>query len=147
MDYFLSTEVKASPVQIWDLLVDVERWPLLTKSMTEVKRSDSGPLIVGSEATVKQPRLPRSVWRVTCVIPYQRFTWQATTGGVTSIGDHVIESTANGSHVTLTLNQHGQLVWLTDLLFGSRAKEYLAMELDGFRRGAEALAQVTRVRP
>ena len=53
MEHRVTTAVSAPPEQIWPLFVDIERWPEMTESISEVRRLGSGPLRVGSEAIVK----------------------------------------------------------------------------------------------
>lgn len=140
MKFSVSAQVDASPRQIWELFMDVERWPRLTKSILDVKRSRAGALVVGEIVTIAQPRLPQSEWRVTHVELHQRFTWENVTRGVTSIGEHLIAPLFDASTITLSLEQTGRFLWLTDLLAGRLVKRYLSMELDGFRFGAEEAA-------
>ena len=97
MEHRVTTAVSAPPEQIWLLFVDVERWPEMTESISEVRRLDSGPLRVGSEAIVKQPRLPRARWRVTELEPGRCFTWETTNGGTTAVGGHTVAASGQGS--------------------------------------------------
>jgi len=50
MEHHVTTSVVAPPEAVWDLFVDVERWPEMTESISRLRRLDSGPLRVGSEA-------------------------------------------------------------------------------------------------
>jgi uncharacterized membrane protein len=138
MEYQVTTAVEAPAQAVWDLFVDVERWPTMTKSIQEVRRTDSGPIRVGSEALVKQPRLPRVRWRVTELVPGKSFVWATTSPGVITSGGHFVEPDGNGAVITLTLSERGPLAWLMDGLFGRLTRRYLAMELEGFRRTAES---------
>jgi uncharacterized membrane protein len=140
VEYSLSGAVNAPSEIVWNVLVDIERWPDITESFHEVRRLDFGPLAVGSEALVMQPRLPTARWRVTELDPQTGFVWEAKAGGVKSIGAHFVESRKGGSIVTLRLSQRGLLVGLTDLFVGDRVRKYLAMELEGFRRSAESVS-------
>lgn len=134
----MTTTVSAPPEDVWRLFVDVERWPQLSASMREVRRLDTGPLRVGSEAIVRQPRLPRTRWRVTELRPGRSFTWETTAGGMTTAGGHVVEEGAEGSVITLSLHEHGPLAPLMNALIGGLSRRYLSMEMEGFRRAAEA---------
>lgn len=138
MEHHVTTTVSAPPEDVWRLFVDVERWPQLTESMREVRRLDTGPLRVGSEAIVRQPRLPRTRWRVTELRPGRSFTWETTAGGMRTAGGHVVEPGAEGSVITLTLHERGPLVPLMNALIGGLSRRYLSMEMEGFRRAAEA---------
>ena len=105
--------------------------------MREVRRVDSGPLRVGSEAVVKQPGLPRARWRVTELTPDRSFTWETTAGGVTTAGGHVVDASEQGSTITLTLRLRGPLARPVGVLTSRRAQRSLMMEMEGFRRTAE----------
>jgi hypothetical protein len=93
---------------------------------------------VGSEATVRQPRLPTTRWRVTELEPDRSFVWETRSGGVTTVGDHRVEPDGPGSKITITLRTHGPLAGVVDLLMGGVARRYASMELEGFRSAADA---------
>jgi uncharacterized membrane protein len=139
MEDRVTIAVDAPPEQVWPLFVDMERWPEMTKSVREVRRVDSGPLRAGSEAIIKQPRLARARWRVTELEPGRSFTWETTTGGVTTVGGHTVEPTGSGSKLTLTLSLHGPLAPLVYAVMGRLSHRYLTMEMEGFRRTAESV--------
>ena len=138
MEHRVTSPVDAAPEQVWPLFVNVQRWPEMTRSISEVRRLDSGPLQVGSEAIVKQPRLPRARWRVTELVPGRSFIWEMTSGGVTAVGGHIVEAAGQGSEITLTLRLHGPMARLMDAVVGRLSQRNLEMELDGFRRTAES---------
>jgi uncharacterized membrane protein len=140
MEHHVTTAVDAPPEAVWDLFVDVARWPEMTKSISSVRREDSGPLRVGSEAIVKQPRLPRVRWRVTELEPGRSFTWEAASPGVTSVGGHTVDLNGQGSVVTISLRVHGPLARPVYALVRGLSQRYLAMETDGFKRTAESQA-------
>lgn len=135
----MTTAVDAPPERVWPLFVDVERWPEMTKSIREVRRVDSGPFQVGSEAIVRQPRLLPARWRVTGLEPGHSFTWEATTGGVTTVGGHIVDADGPGSKITLTLRLRGPFARLVYTLWGGLSRRYLLMEMEGFRRTAESV--------
>ena len=137
-EHRVTTTANASPEDIWRLFADVERWPEISESLREVRRLDSGPLQVGSEAIVKQPRLPRTRWRVTKLEPGRSFTWEKSAGGMTTAADHIVEASGEGSAITLTLQEHGPLVPLMNVVMGRLSRRYVTMEMEGFRKTAEA---------
>jgi len=137
----VTTAVDAPPEAVWGLFVDVERWPEMSESISDVRRVDSGPLRVGSEAIVRQPRLPQARWRVTEMAPGRSFIWQTSFPGVTSVGGHTVDADGQRSMVTLTLRVHGPLARPVYALTRARSRRYLAMEAAGFKRAAEAQGQ------
>jgi uncharacterized membrane protein len=138
MEHHVTIAVGAPPEAVWGLFADVERWPEMTESISDVRRVDSGPLRVGSEAIVRQPRLPQARWRVTEIEPGHSFLWQTSFPGVTSVGGHTVDADGQGSVVTLTLRVHGPLARPVYALTRARSRRYLAMEAEGFKRTAEA---------
>ena len=141
MEYRVTATAGAPPAEVYRLFIDVERWPELTQSMRSVRRLDGGPIRVGSEAKVSQPRLPSARWRVTELEPDRRFTWETTRRR----GHHRRRPSGGagraGSRITLTLSMRGPLSGVMGLLMGGVARRYAAMELEGFRAAADAAAR------
>jgi len=140
MDHRVSATVGAPPAVVYRLFTDIERWPELSESTRSVRRLDSGPLRVGSEAILKQPRLPSARWRVTELEPDRAFVWETRNGGVTTVGDHRVEPDGPGSKITIILRTHGPLAGVVDVLMAGLARRHVAMELEGFRSAADAAA-------
>jgi uncharacterized membrane protein len=138
MEYRVTTAVIAPANEVYRLFIDVERWPEMTASIREVRRLDSGPIRIGSEAIVRQPHLPPARWRVTELEPGRTFTWETTAAGVTTVGGHVVEQDGERAVITITLRMHGPLAWLAVAVWGRLAHKHVAMELEGFRRTADS---------
>src|SRR4051794_1558867 len=105
----LSVTIDAPADTIWRELVDVERWPEWTASMTKVEQLDSGPLAVGTRVRIKQPKFPAMVWEVTNVEPGRSFTWAAGAAGVRTVARHELSPTATGVDLTLHIEQSGPM--------------------------------------
>lgn len=140
MEDRVTLAVDAPPEAVWRLFVDVERWPQMTKSTSEARWMDSGPLRVGRQAIVKQPRLPRVRWKVTELEPGRSFTWEYSSPGITSVGGHTVEADGQGSVVTITLRVHGPLSRPVYALVRGMSHRYITMEAEGFKRTAESEA-------
>jgi hypothetical protein len=108
------------------------------RSMTEVKRLDTGPLHVGSQARVRQPGLPVLTWEVTELDEGSAFTWVTRIPGVATTGRHDISETAGGSRLTLTLEWSGPLAGVVGALNAKRARESLTQEANGHKAASEA---------
>lgn len=133
-----SVEIAADPEDVWAVLVDVERWPEWTASMSEVKLLDSTALDVGARVRIKQPKLPAAVWVVTDLEPRRSFTWKAAVPGVTTFGDHQLSPQAHGRvTVTLGIRRAGPLAPVVNRVFGRLTREYVQMEADGLKRRCE----------
>jgi uncharacterized membrane protein len=139
MEHHVTTGAGASPEQVWALFVDVERWPEMTDSISAARRVDEGPLHVGSEVIIEQPRLPKACWRVTELQPGHSFTWQTSAPGITTVGGHVVDLDGQGSRITLTLRMHGPLARPLYAFTSRLSRRYLTMEIEGFRRSAESV--------
>lgn len=139
MRFEASIRIEAPPQRVWEIYSDVERWPEWTQSIRSVEPLDPGPLVVGSRARVRQPRLPAAVWTVTELVEGSHFLWEAKGPGVTTVGAHVVEADGDGTRATARLDQHGLggavIGWLTSRL----TRRYLEMEVRGLKARAESM--------
>jgi uncharacterized protein YndB with AHSA1/START domain len=133
-------DIAASPARVWAVLVDVERWPEWTASMTRIERLDGGPLGRGSHVRVQQPKLAPARFEITSWVPERAFDWITKSPGITAIARHAIEPTSGGTRVTLSVEFSGWLAGLVVWWFGELTSRYVAMEADGLKRRSEDLA-------
>ncbi|HYZ99514.1 MAG TPA: SRPBCC family protein [Acidimicrobiales bacterium] len=140
MHHETSIEIGADPSVVWATLVDVERWPEWTPSMTEVTRLDDRDLGVGSRVRIRQPRLPALVWTVTEYAPRASFTWASRAPGVTTTAAHRLGPPGpdGAVTVTLTVDQDGPLAPVMGRLMAPRTGRYIQMEAEGLKRRCEA---------
>jgi uncharacterized protein YndB with AHSA1/START domain len=134
------SRIDASPEDIWRVLVDVERWPEWTPSITRLEKLDPGDLRVGQRVRIEQPKLPTMTWAVTAVEPGRSFSWSTGRPGVTTVGTHAIAVDASGSEIRLQVDQHGVVAPLVHLLVGRRTREYMEQEARGLKQRTEASA-------
>jgi uncharacterized membrane protein len=138
MEQLVTTAVNAPAEQLWRLFIDVEHWSEITPTIREIRRLDDGPFQVGSEAVVRQPRLPKARWRVTAIEPGRSFTWENATPGVTVVAQHIVEPTGDDTAViTLTLRTEGPLGGPVGALTSGMTKRAITTEMESFRRVAE----------
>jgi uncharacterized membrane protein len=139
--YETSIDIDASRERVWAVLIDIERWPEWTRSMTSLEHLDAGELRAGSRVRIKQPRLPTVVWQVTELEPMQSFWWTATGGGMTTVAGHEIAARpgdGSGVVVSLSIRQTGPLARVFGLLAGSLTRRYVQLEAQGLKRRCEA---------
>ncbi len=141
MQFEISADVAAPAETVWAVLAEVEAWPTLSESMTSVEWFTGHRVETGNSARIVQPGLRPALWTVTSVEPGASFTWQASAGGVTTVGTHAVAPTAAGrARLVLGIAQRGALAGPVGLLLGRRTRRYVAMEADGLTRRAEHLA-------
>jgi len=139
-EFSVTTDVAAPPRLVWPVMIDVERWPEWTSSVSRVKRLCPGPLQPGSRVRIHQPKLPPAWWRVTELVPGTSFTWLSVAPGVRVTARHAVEIFAGGSRVTLSIRYEGLLGrWLARWV-GSLNDRYLAMEAQGLQSRCAELA-------
>jgi uncharacterized protein YndB with AHSA1/START domain len=138
MTYRASIDIDAPVERVWDVLMDVERWPDWSPTMTTVKRLESGMFRPGSSARVKQPRLPEAIWRVSVMVPQKSFTWSTRSRGVTTVARHIVaEREEGGTRVGGEIDQTGPLSLLARVFFSGLTKRYLEQEAQGLKQRCE----------
>ena len=139
MEQRVSIDVAASPDRVWEVLVDVERWPEWTESVSSVRLLDSGPLAVGSRVEISQPRIPTGLYTVTRLEPRSVFTWQQRQPGSTVSAHHECAPLPDGgTRVALGVVMSGAVGSVVGRLYRRLTERYLAMEAAGLKARAEA---------
>ena len=134
----VQVEIHRAPDVVWPVLVDVERWPEWTPSVTAVERLDQSAFGIGSRVRIRQPKLKTMVWRVSEFSQGRLFTWDTRNVGSSTVGSHEIKPTPRGSLVTLTIRQTGVLAPLVNLLLGNLTRRYMRMEAQGLKSRCES---------
>jgi uncharacterized protein YndB with AHSA1/START domain len=138
----VSLEVAASPDRVWEVLVDVERWPEWTESVTSVRPLDDGPLALGSRVEVAQPRIPTGTYTVTSLEPGRAFTWEQRQPGSTVSAHHTCAPLPDGgTRVELAVVMSGAVGGVVGRLYRGLTGRYLAMEAAGLKARAEGMAR------
>jgi uncharacterized membrane protein len=144
MHFQVSVAIDAPADRVWSVLSDVERWPEWTPTMTSVQRLDPGQFRPGSQARIKQPKLPAMVWTVSSIEPLRQFTWSTTSGGVVTVAGHVITpGPGSGVTVTLSIDSSGLLTGVVDLLYAGLTRDYVTTEAARLKHLCEAGALLT----
>ena len=132
-----SIEIDRPAEAVFAVFSDVVAWPSWTESITSVERLDAGPLGVGSQAKIRQPRLPPATWTVTELVPGRSFTWEARGPGVRTVGRHEVEPRNDGCTARSILEQHGPLGLILGTVYARLTRKYLAMESAGLKERCE----------
>lgn len=142
MERNTSVDVAAPPDLVWEVLVDVERWPEWTDSVTSVRALDEGPLAVGSRVEVAQPKIPLGTYTVTALDAPRVFTWEQRQPGSTVAAHHECTPLADGgTRVDLRVVMSGPVGAVVGRLYVRLTDRYLAMESAGLKKRAEGLAR------
>ncbi len=132
-------DISATPLRVWEVWADVERWPEWTPTVSSASWITPGGLRVGARARIKQPRLPLAEWEVTELIVGARFVWVSRSPGVETVAGHDVRPVGTGARAVATIDQRGPGGWLIGMLYGRLTNRYLATEGAGLRARAEAV--------
>jgi uncharacterized protein YndB with AHSA1/START domain len=139
MEVGTSIDVAAPPERVWEVLVDVERWPEWTESVREARPLEPGPLAVGSRVEVSQPRIPTGTYTVTALDPGRTFTWEQRQPGSTVSAHHECAPLPDGgTRVELRVVMSGAVGGVVGRLYRKLTERYLALESAGLKARAEA---------
>ena len=134
----LSADIDAAPERVWSVMMDLERWPEWTPSVSRIQRLDPGELTPGKAVRIWQPGLVRAVWRVTELVPDERFTWVFRSLGLRSTGTHRVERRGNGAtRATLGVRHEGVALRLVRGWISGVTQRYVTMEAQGLKARCE----------
>ena len=140
-DFRYEVEIRVSPARVWSVLLDVERWPEWTTSVTRIQRLEVGAVSMGSRVRIWQPRLRPAVWCVTSLDDRRRiFAWTTRAFGVKIIGRHQVEALKNGfTRLCLSIEYSGALSAVVTRFYGDLSRDYIAREANGLKKFCENL--------
>jgi uncharacterized membrane protein len=133
-----SVQIDAPAATVWDVFVDVEKWPEMTSSVTSLVALDGAGIEVGKRFEIKQPRMPKLVWEVTEVDPGVSWTWRQRSPGGTTFATH--ELVPQGDARTLVkqrIDQRGIVGVVVGVLMLRTTKRYLDLEGKGLKARSE----------
>ncbi|HEX5918985.1 MAG TPA: SRPBCC family protein [Nocardioides sp.] len=129
--------IAAPPERVWEVVVDVVRWPERIPTVDSVERLDDGPLAVGSRTRLQQPKLPEAVWTVTELEEGRSFTWESRSPGIAIAAAHVVEPHDSVTRLTLSVDVTGPLAPVGWLMTRGLTKRYVETEAASMTRAAE----------
>jgi uncharacterized membrane protein len=139
MTFEKSVEIAAPAERVWSVIRDVERWHEWTATVRSVERLDPGaPLGVGARVRIRQPRLPRAIWRVTEMTEGGGFVWVTSGAGVRVTARHSVEPVPGGTRARLSVEFSGPFGSLAGWLTRRLNVRYLGIEANGLKRRSEA---------
>ena len=145
MEFSITTDIDASADLVFAVLIDVERWPEWTPTVTRVERLDGStlPLAISSRIRIVQPKVPPAEWTLTALEPGRGFRMMSRSPGATVVADHWAEPLGDGqrSRVTLSVTFSGWLGRLIARLMRGLNERYLAQEAAGLKRRSEDAAR------
>lgn len=139
MRFEQSIDIDARQQRVWDVLGDLEAWPLRIETVDVVELLTPPPVGEGSRVRLKQPKLPEGIWEVTVWDAPSYFEFRQQSGGVTNVAGHRVEALEEGrSRLTLTLEMRGLLVPVVALFWKGLTNRYMTIEAQGMKRAAES---------
>jgi hypothetical protein len=137
-EFIKTIHIDAPSERVWAVMSDVEHWHEWTASITRIDIRGGGPLHVGSQVTIRQPKFPPAIWNVTSFISEESFTWTSSGPGVLVTADHKIVAANNAWIVTLRLQFDGLLSSIFAALTTKINDRYMTMEAEGLRKRCES---------
>ena len=138
MEFRDEVDVAAPAEIVWDLTIDVERWPSMMETLHSVELLERGAIARGTRARIRQPGMPVRIWTVTEVDAPHRFLWGTRLFGVQMDAIHEVTSTPTGCRNALAIHLHGRGSGLLAKLSAKKLQATLATENRAFRENAEA---------
>ncbi len=133
-----NTVTIAAPIEkVWDITLDVEKWPDHTPTMTSIQRLDSGPLKVGSKVQIKQPGQRAKTWTVTLVDPPTGFAWSTRMAGTTLTATHLLTPSQTGTTNSLRVDLEGPRKVALGAMLRRPILSAISKENEGLKAAAE----------
>ena len=110
--------IDGPPAVVWAVYTDIEHWSEWTASVTTARLDPSGPLALGSRASIKQPRFPQVTWTVTDIEPERSWRWANHSVGAHTTADHRLTPLDDGRTQCRPIDRSTRPARPTDRLAG-----------------------------
>jgi uncharacterized membrane protein len=131
-------EIAAPPQRVWDVTVDIPRWPEWNPTVERVEVLTPGPLRTGWSARLKQPGNQPGVWTVTRLEEPGIYEWDTRALGMHVTALHVLRPTATGgTEVTLSIEVEGPTAFLLGWIVARVSRKFLPMEAAALKQECE----------
>jgi len=138
--------INASVERVWQILSDLERWPLWTPTVLSVQRLDDRAQIIGRRYRLQQPRLGKATWIITDWIRQIGFVWVCQRPGLLVVAEHKLRPEGTGCAVQLQLKLSGLLEPLVTRYAAGLIDDYLRLEATGLMGRCEHVDGIDAVR-
>jgi hypothetical protein len=129
--------ITARPHDIFNVLMDVERWNRWTQSITGMSMLNNDRPGPGAKIKVLQPKLPPAIWTITEIDPDKSLIWEKRSFGLRMFSEHLILDGTDETSVILRMTYEGPLAGLFYQLTRSLTDRYMTMEINGLKRECE----------
>jgi hypothetical protein len=129
--------ISAQPNDIFNVLMDFERWNRWTRSITEMSILNNDRPGPGAKIRVLQPKLSPAVWTIAEINQNKSLTWEKRSLGLTMLSEHLITNDNHETNVTIRMTYKGPFAGLFYRLTHSLTDRYMAMEINGLKRECE----------
>jgi hypothetical protein len=123
-------------------MVDVERWNEWTASINSIKKLNGSSFGKGTCLLIEQPKLPKSIWKVSEIEDGKSFTMKKGNFFLTVTAKHILEPVIGGTLLTLSLEFSGLLAKWVAAKYQPLMEEYLATEAAGLKKESESDMQM-----
>jgi len=132
-----SVDIAASPERVWETTVDIPRWPEWNPTVDAVEVLTPKPMGLGWTARLKQPGNQPGTWTVTRFEAPRVYEWDTRPLGMHVTALHVLEPSATGTRVTLSIDVEGPTAFLLGWIVARVSRKFLPMETAALKQECE----------
>ena len=139
MKYSQSFQINAPIASVWQIMADVERYPDWAPTFEKAEFLGGKTLAEGLRVRLWVKGTPPSEFVVMEFTGGSRFAWETKARGVHARADHLLEASAGGTRLTLTVDTSGFMATLFVPMLKRVSVRNLALEGNALKAQAEAL--------
>lgn len=139
-DSEITVDIDAPISRVWETVVDIERWPEWTATVSRAKIRGGGPLGPDSKVKVFRPKFPSAVWKVTVFEPEKFLELRTGFPGMRVVASRTLVPRGAGCTLTLSLAFKGLFAGWVRQRTRERSSRYLATVAAAIKRRCESKA-------